>query len=69
MKKCDYSDFASHKEKHNKIVAQVEGFKERFNRGEDLGEEFSEFLEGWLLNHIKKSDKSYSKCLNDNGIV
>ncbi|WED22959.1 bacteriohemerythrin [Vibrio sp. JC009] len=68
MEENGYPDFIPHKEKHKKIVAQVQGFKDRFDRGEDLGEEFSDFLKGWLINHIRGTDQKYSKHLNEKGV-
>ncbi|WP_375752735.1 bacteriohemerythrin [Vibrio sp. HN007] len=68
MKKYGYPDLEPHKAKHRKLEAEAQSFKDRFDRGEDLGEEFSKFLEGWLLNHIKKADQEYSEHLNSRGV-
>lgn len=65
MEKFKYPDLEPHKKEHAKIVKQVEGYKQRFDRGDDLGNDFSDFLVDWLINHIEKSDKSYSEYIQE----
>ncbi|MDG3087195.1 bacteriohemerythrin [Vibrio hannami] len=68
MEKFNYPELEPHKAKHRKLEAEAESFKERFERGEDVGKEFSAFMESWLLNHIKKTDQEYSEHLNCRGV-
>ena len=68
MEVNEYPDLVAHKAQHKKIVEQVNGFMRRFNNGEDLHDEFSEFLKGWLLGHIKGTDQQYSAHLRSKGV-
>lgn len=60
----------AHKKEHQKFVNQVQGFKKGFDADElILSLDVLDFLKTWLVNHIKGSDKNYSRCFNENGLI
>lgn len=38
-------------------------------REEDLSKNMLDFVETWIQEHIKVSDKKYTKCFNEHGLV
>ncbi len=66
----DYSEQASHKEIHQKLVSQVLDFQKKFKENKkDISLDLMEFLKDWLLDHIKKTDMKYSSFLQTKGVV
>ena len=64
-----YPDEAAHKQEHAKLVEQVLQLQGKFTAGEAvLTQSVIEFLQGWLINHIKGTDKRYAPHLIKNGI-
>lgn len=64
-----YPEEAQHKALHKKLVDQVVELIGKFNAGEQLiAQDVINFLQDWLVNHIKGTDKKYGPHLNKNGI-
>ena len=64
-----YPEEALHKALHNKLLDQVAELIGRFVAGEPLiAQDVINFLQDWLVNHIKGADKRYTAHLNRNGI-
>lgn len=64
-----YPEEAQHKALHKKLVDQVVELIGKFNAGEPLiTQDVINFLQDWLINHIKGVDKSYGPHLNKSGI-
>jgi methyl-accepting chemotaxis protein/hemerythrin len=64
-----YPEEAQHKQLHKKLVDQVVELIGRFNAGETLlTHDVITFLQDWLINHIKGTDKKYSAHFNRHGI-
>lgn len=64
-----YEGILAHKEEHKKLVAQVLDFQGKFKSGAaSISIELMKFLQDWLVNHIKGTDKKYTKCFNDHGL-
>ncbi len=62
--KFHYPDQAQHKQHHSKLVGQVLELHGKFNSGEAvLTQSVIEFLQDWLITHIKGVDKLYGPCL------
>ncbi len=58
MKKANYDGLAKHKQEHEKLVNQVLEFKGQFDSGKvSISPEILDFLEKWLIKHIKGVDK------------
>ncbi len=69
FRKSNYPDEARHKEHHAKLVAQVLDLQGKFNSGEALlTQSVIEFLQDWLINHIKGVDKQYGPHFIKHGI-
>jgi methyl-accepting chemotaxis protein/hemerythrin len=64
-----YPEESQHKELHKKLLDQVTALIGKFNAGEPLiAQDVINFLQDWLINHIKGTDKKYGPHLNKNGI-
>jgi methyl-accepting chemotaxis protein/hemerythrin len=64
-----YPDEAQHKQIHKKLVDQVVELQKKFRSGETmLSQDIINFLQDWLINHIKGTDKKYGPHLNKNGV-
>ncbi len=69
MKRTNYPDYPAHKREHEKLVEQALGLKSTFEAGETLHtQSVIEFLQNWLVNHIKGVDKKYGPHLVKNGV-
>jgi len=64
-----YPEETQHKALHKKLLDQVTELIGKFNAGEPLiAQDVINFLQDWLVNHIKGTDKKYGPHLNKNGI-
>jgi hemerythrin-like metal-binding protein len=55
---------SAHKTEHKKLVADVNAFKARFDKGSAaVTTELMTFLRSWLSDHILKTDKALAKEL------
>ena len=64
-----YPEETQHKALHKKLLDQVTELIGKFNAGEPLiAQDVINFLQDWLINHIKGTDKKYGPHLNKNGI-
>ncbi len=62
LKKHGFGPSDLHKKQHQEFVEKIEIFKKRHELGDEiLGFDMLNFLKDWLLNHILKTDMSYSK--------
>ncbi len=60
----------SHIKQHQSLLEQVSNLRIRYESdiSGSLGLEIMQFLKSWLINHIQKSDKDYSKFLIEKGV-
>ena len=64
-----YPEESQHKALHKKLLDQVTELIGKFNAGEPLiAQDVINFLQDWLINHIKGVDKRYGPHLNKSGI-
>ena len=69
MQKANYPELASHQGAHRKFVADVEGLLKQTREGRAANSiQVLNLLRDWLVNHIQKTDRAYSECLNAAGI-
>ena len=69
MESTHFPGVAEHKAKHRALVAEVENYVARFEKGEiTLTLHLMNFLRDWLINHIQKSDHEYGPWLNEHGV-
>ena len=68
FKVYDYAEKKEHLEVHERMVARVADFRDRFKAGEtDIGPELLEFLKDWLYHHILEDDMAYTEYLIGKG--
>ncbi len=68
--KYNYPQIDAHIQEHEVFSNQIMNYINKFLAGESLLTiEIILFLEEWLLKHISKADKEYSKFLIDKGIT
>jgi hemerythrin len=64
-----YPELESHKLEHQRFIAKVYDFKERFDANRPgVSLELLNFLSSWILNHIELTDKRYSGHLSKCGV-
>lgn len=69
MAEAGYEDLENHKQQHQKMIAQVNVFVEKYRQdGHDSLNEVSQFLSQWLINHINGTDKLYSESMKRKGL-
>jgi hemerythrin len=69
LKRANYPQLAPHQEQHKKFVADVEGLLQQTREGRAPNSiQVLNLLRDWLVNHIQRTDKAYSDCLNAAGI-
>lgn len=67
--KFGFPEAISHKKEHLDFTQKVSDFKKSFDAGTvGLSVSIMTFLSNWLTNHIKTTDKKYSKLFNDKGL-
>jgi len=60
MKKHEYSDLAAHENAHKKFVEKILGFEKDAEAGKlTVAVDLLNFLNTWLVEHIKETDKKY----------
>jgi hemerythrin-like metal-binding protein len=69
LRKANFPQLAAHQEMHKKFVNDVEGLVNQAREGKAANSiQVLNLLRDWLVNHIQKTDKQYSECLNAAGI-
>jgi hemerythrin-like metal-binding protein len=69
MQKVNYSAFSGHKREHDDLAKKARVLKDDFTSGKMMiSIEVRDFLKNWIVNHIQKTDKLYTKAMNDKGI-
>lgn len=64
-----YAGGEAHKKEHKAFVGKLLDFHRRIeDRGKEIAPELIDFLQEWLLNHIRKTDGKYAPFLAGRGI-
>ena len=61
LRQSGYPLLAPHARVHQHFVDKVGTFKNRFNNGDDIGQELLDLMEGWLFMHIRRNDHGYAE--------
>jgi hemerythrin len=68
MKHIHYPDYEMHKAEHVKLIAEVKGFRQRFESGAiTVSGAVYTFLSDWLNTHIKTIDKKLGEAAKKAG--
>lgn len=60
-----YDAYRGHKQLHDKLIADLESLRQRFQAGDAMvGMELSTFLTEWLISHIMRTDTKLAAFLN-----
>jgi hemerythrin len=69
MGQTSYPGLPAHQAQHNKLMADVEKYKNDLDEGRKPNTiAVLNFLQKWLVEHIQHSDKAYSDHLNTHGV-
>lgn len=71
MKSYEYPHYVSHKKLHEDLIKRLDEFMARYSQDRNLVStiEISQFLQDWLLKHIKQEDFQYKKHFQDQGLT
>lgn len=69
MRAYDYPGAAAHKKEHDSFKKKIDMLSSRFEQGNEIIEDkLLDFLKGWLIEHILKTDAHLAKYLKDKGM-
>lgn len=69
MKQLNYPAYQTHKKEHDKFVASVQDFEDRYKTGKLLiSVEVTNFIKEWITKHIMGTDKLYTDFFIKNGV-
>lgn len=67
--KFDYTDKTKHIQEHNAFREKIQQMTKEYKLGDkEALLKVANFAKDWMMNHILRSDKEYSKCFNENGL-
>ena len=67
LEKIGYPEIDAHKEQHQRVKEKVKEFRENYNKGNYIITlDLSEFINGWIKQHILIEDQKYAKFLSEN---
>jgi len=70
MKAHDFQGYEAHRAEHESFVAKTVELQEKLEKGRmDLSVETMKFLLDWLKNHIRGTDRQYTRFFNEKKIV
>lgn len=69
MSKFEYPDYLLHYNEHLNFSLHMIIYNNQVINGEyKIMDEVYNYLQEWLVHHIQKTDKKYTKCFNENGL-
>ena len=70
LQKHNYPDLSIQKQQHQVLIAQISKLQEKFSSGDFSSSlETRDFLNHWLIDHIKGHDQKYGFFFKQKGIV
>ncbi|QQS60854.1 MAG: hemerythrin family protein [Candidatus Moraniibacteriota bacterium] len=64
-----YEFSEEHKEEHKKLLQKALDFQKQYKEERVISlEEFTEFLEDWLVDHMGGQDRKYIQCFREHGL-
>lgn len=63
MEDAEYEFVRPHKQVHEFFAMRMTDFQTRFRAGEDVSEELQNFLNRWLVTHIRNDDAGYASAV------
>lgn len=70
FRRHDYGEIDGHRALHRVLTDKVLAYKAEFDAGRiSISIDLLKFLEDWLVEHIKKTDKRYGAFLSARGVV
>ena len=69
MSKYEYPEYLLHYNEHLNFSLHMIIYNNQVINGEyKIMDELYNYLQEWLVHHIQKTDKKYTKCFNKNGL-
>jgi hemerythrin len=69
MRILHYPEYERHKEEHDQLIEQLNGFRAKLESGKgSISFELAHFLKVWLTKHIMEADKRYTPYFLEQGI-
>jgi len=69
MRILHYPEYERHKEEHDRLIEQLNGFRNKLESGKSsISFELAHFLKVWLTKHIMEADKRYTPYFLEQGI-
>jgi hemerythrin len=69
MRILHYPEYERHKEEHDRLIEQLNGFRTKLETGKgSISFELAHFLKVWLTKHIMEADKHYTPHFLEQGI-
>ena len=59
LEQAGYPFLKAHQNVHQLFIKRLNGYQERFKRGENISEELHTFMFNWLFGHIKYDDMDF----------
>jgi hemerythrin len=66
LEQAEYPFLKAHQNVHQLFIKRLEGYQERFKRGENISEELHTMMFNWLFGHIKHDDMDYVPLIANN---
>lgn len=69
MKKFEYSEYKQRHKEHNDFIKKTIAFGDRTMKGDyDIKDELLEYLQSWLVNHVRGTDKKLTDFPEKDGL-
>ena len=66
LEQAEYPFLKAHQNVHQLFIKRLNGYQERFKRGENISEDLLTFMFNWLFGHIRHDDMDYVPSIANN---